>query len=314
MLLTHRFDVFGRARQLGWEARFGCYESMLQSLAPEVAADWRIRVPKERSLSRHLINLAATWLPEDGQLMLAGQDKEGIRTAEKDARKRLGGEPRTVRHKALRLSCLGRGIAGPALADDGPGVLRPVASCHDRPVLSGPGIFAWQHLDAGSQLLQSALEQHLPVHAPAQMLDMGCGHGHLSLVMAHHFPDVHLTAFDTNAYAIMATEANLAAWGHLNYRVCAMDCGRELEGPFDLVLCNPPFHQGFGMDMGLGQTFLDTAARVLSARGEAWFVTNRFVNLGQKAQACFKTVNRVAENAHFEVHRLADTHSKVKNC
>jgi len=72
-----------------------------------------------------------------------------------------------------------------------------------------PGVFSRDDLDVGSKLLLSTLTPH----TKGKVLDVGCGAGVLSAVLASHSPKVRLTLCDVSAPAIEASRATLAANG-----------------------------------------------------------------------------------------------------
>ncbi|MCC3264130.1 methyltransferase, partial [Paenibacillus polymyxa] len=72
-----------------------------------------------------------------------------------------------------------------------------------------PGVFSRDALDTGSKLLLSTLTPH----PKGKVLDVGCGAGVLSTVLASHSPKVRLTLCDVSAPAVEASRATLAANG-----------------------------------------------------------------------------------------------------
>ena len=83
--------------------------------------------------------------------------------------------------------------------------------------------------------------------------------------------------------------------------VRAADCGGGIDERFDLVLCNPPFHQGFGVERDLSERFVAAARRLTANDGMALFVTNAFIPIERIARAHFRDVNRVVENGRFKL-------------
>ena len=81
----------------------------------------------------------------------------------------------------------------------------------------------------------------------------------------------------------------------------AADAGDLVQGSFDLLLCNPPFHQGFTVDGTLGNKFLNSANRLLATGGQALFVVNSFIPLEQGAKQYFRRVEVLANNGSFKL-------------
>jgi 16S rRNA (guanine1207-N2)-methyltransferase len=87
--------------------------------------------------------------------------------------------------------------------------------------------------------------------------------------------------------------------------VVADDGASQLEPGFDLILCNPPFHQGFSVDGALTDKFLRQTRRLLSAHGMAIFVVNQFIPLERAAQPYFRVIDTVGRHPSFKLIRLA---------
>ena len=113
------------------------------------------------------------------------------------------------------------------------------------------------------------------------------------------------TLTDNNAAAINATRYNLSITD-LDAQLIADDAGSSIKEKFDLILCNPPFHQGFQPDAGLTEKFVRQASRLLSTNGQAFFVVNQFVPLESKASPHFKTINLLRQEAGFKLIRLTN--------
>ena len=79
------------------------------------------------------------------------------------------------------------------------------------------------------------------------------------------------------------------------------DCAQQLTERFDLVLCNPPFHQGFATSTDLTGRFLEAAAAHLAPGGAAVFVVNQFIGLEARARACFARSAVLRQQDGFKV-------------
>ena len=108
-------------------------------------------------------------------------------------------------------------------------------------------------------------------------VDLGCGNGLLTAYLAAALPGMRVLGCDDDADAVASTRATLAASGldregvEVTWDVSLSRCE---EAGADLVLLNPPFHDGTVIDATLVQELLDAAARVLRPRGQLWFVHN----------------------------------------
>src|SRR5690606_31431744 len=255
-------------------------------------------------------NRAAALLAPGGRLVLVGAKQEGIKTFAKSLAARLGGESHTEKHGALYRAELTHGSpAGDPLDDRDYDHLRPLFALGGKPVLSKPGLFGWDRIDPGSALLATALDDFLAGfrQPPARLLDLGCGYGYLSLVAAAK-GGFAITATDNCAAALLACRGNFTALG-IAGEVVAADAGDALPGPFDAVLCNPPFHQGFQAERGLTEKFLASTRRLLAPKGRALFVVNGFVPLESLAAGLFGGVRVLDNDGRFKVIELASPRS-----
>ncbi|MBD3192254.1 MAG: methyltransferase [Candidatus Heimdallarchaeota archaeon] len=109
---------------------------------------------------------------------------------------------------------------------------------------SQSGIFNWQKVDTGSELLLE--KSRLPNNSGAEILDLGCGYGLLGIAIAKACPTVKVTLTDINRLAVRLAKENCkrnrvekntaVKKGHLYEPV-----KKQL---FDLIITNPPISAG----------------------------------------------------------------------
>lgn len=304
-VISNRYDVRQALMQAGIDARFSDFatDHLLRAGLQRIC----YRVSKEKPVVHHLINSAARLLAPGGELWLAGEKDEGIRTYCDKAGVLFGIRPDIRKQGKVYLARVVRTDAppGPELDDRDYARLRPVAEQHGIELLGKPGLFGWDKIDRGSALLAEQLPNWLErfPRPPRTLLDLGCGYGYLAL-MAHHYGIERIVATDNAAAALIACRANFERHG-VTGEVVTGDCGDTLNERLEALLCNPPFHQGFAPERGLTERFLATAARLLTPRGRALFVVNRFIPLERLATAHFRQVTPYADDPGFRVFELA---------
>lgn len=272
------------------------------------------RVSKEKAIVHHVINSAAQILQSGGQLVLAGYKNEGTKTyIDKAAALYSGDIGRQRGGNAAMLAVIGKSAELAVTADNrlddknyrGEHTIGTDAISF----VSKPGLYGWNKIDKGSAFLIEALPEFLAgLNTPPEKLaDLGCGYGYLS-VMASQQIDGHFIATDNNVAAVDMCRRNFEKH-HVDGEVMLSDAGQAIKSPIDLVLCNPPFHQGFEVQGDLTDKFLQAAKRLLATRqsshqGHALFVVNHFIPLEKKARGLFSECREIANNGSFKVLAL----------
>ena len=313
--ITNRWDISEHAKQLGFTTQFNDFDL---TAIPDNSVDHIFyRISKEKAVTHHLINQAQRILQPNGVLWISGQKNEGVKTYIEKASALFGcgkniqkdgmsysGQLAKKTNSGLLLS------AGLLLNDEDYPNLRECLKVNDKSVLSKPGQFGWNKIDQGSEFLieevTHLLSQKSQVlqtqNAFEHCLDLGCGYGYLTIA-SQHLPIKKRTLTDNNAAAINTAKANCEQL-KISADVVVADAGAQLKNQFDLILCNPPFHQGFSVDGDLTDKFLRNAATLLTENGVAYFVVNQFIALEKKALPYFKQINLITQNKSFKVIEL----------
>jgi len=103
----------------------------------------------------------------------------------------------------------------------------------------GPGVLVPR---ADSETLIEAAVNIFGAAGPARILDLGTGPGTLLLAALAEWPQASGTGVDQSPVALDYARRNAEALG-LSGRAKFIenDWGRGVNGPFDLILCNPPY-------------------------------------------------------------------------
>jgi len=300
-VITNRWDVAGQTIKAGFTTQFSDFD--LSIFADKSVDHIFYRVSKEKAVTHHLINEAHRVLQANGKLWICGYKNEGIKTYIEKAAVLFGCE-KNIQKDGMSYSSqlIKNSDSGTVLNDDHYSMLRDCIIIGEKTLLSKPGQFGWNKIDEGSEFLIDTLGELLSPHAFQHCLDLGCGYGYLTCASQHLNIQMR-TLTDNNAAALATAKANCERLA-INARVIASDAGEKLENQFDLILCNPPFHQGFSIDEDLTDKFLRNAAKLLLPAGVAYFVVNQFIALEKKAQPYFKSINLIARNKSFKVVEL----------
>lgn len=298
-VITNRYHIFTAIQHTGNNHHFSDFDfshikdSSLQRLY--------YRTSKEKPIVHHVINAAARLLKTGGELVIAGEKQQGIQTYTKKAGQRLGSTAVVKKEGAARIGIIQKKIPGELLPDNNYTTLRPAITADHIVFYSKPGVFGWDKIDQGSDFLAHHLDT-LPI-TNAQLLDLGCGYGYLSVTAQKYSPAItHAT--DNNAAALLACKKNFALH-NITGDVFADHIGASLTPGYDVILCNPPFHQGFDIEHTLAEQFIAASARLLAKRGQALFVVNSFIALEKVAGRYFGKTEVLADNKRFKLVLLS---------
>ena len=82
-----------------------------------------------------------------------------------------------------------------------------------------------------------------------KVLDLCTGNGSLAVLAAVTYPDVQVDAADLSADALAVAKINVDKHGLRDrIQLIKSDCLADTPGPYDLILCNPPYVNSASMD------------------------------------------------------------------
>ncbi|MCL2918111.1 methyltransferase [Shewanella litorisediminis] len=172
---------------------------------------------------------------------------------------------------------------------------------HGLQVTNLSNVFAASKLDIGARLMM----EHLPQGQFTSVIDLGCGNGALGLKAAQSYPDARLYLADESAMAVESARRNWALNGLDTSRAEFIwdDCLSHLlsEVQADLVLCNPPFHQGEAITDHIAWQMFNDARRVLKPGGLLHIVGNRHLGYHIKLKRLFGNCKTIASNGKFVI-------------
>ncbi|MDA3851315.1 MAG: methyltransferase [Spirochaetaceae bacterium] len=166
----------------------------------------------------------------------------------------------------------------------------------DLTLQNGPNVFSREKLDKGTAVLINFLPNELP--ETTRIADFGCGNGVISLAAAKKFPKVEIYALDDSASAVESARLNLAEYQD-RVHLFQGNTLNQLPGMFDLILSNPPFHQGQRMDITPSIKFFEEAAEKLNSQGELRIVANRHLGYHSHLNRIFGNCRTLREQKGY---------------
>lgn len=170
---------------------------------------------------------------------------------------------------------------------------------------SRPNVFSWERLDQGTRMLLGALDRSPET---LDILDVGCGNGVLAFAAAHNYPNATIVGCDESYQAIASAQANASRLGvdaaRLSFVTTDTLNDAVPEGT-DLVVCNPPFHQGHAVGDQLAWDLFVQARQVLRPRGKLLIVGNQHLRYHEKLGRLFGNCTVRASDPKFVVLQAA---------
>lgn len=165
---------------------------------------------------------------------------------------------------------------------------------------TAPGMFSSDHIDVGSAILAS----HLPANLTGLAADFCAGWGYLAVTLAERSPGVTgIELFEADHASLGAAKTNMAALApDLPASFHWIDLATEkVERRFDVIVMNPPFHQGRVAEPGIGHAMIRAASGALKAGGRLLMVANRGLPYEAALKAGFGRVEELADESGFKV-------------
>ncbi|MEE8339866.1 MAG: class I SAM-dependent methyltransferase [Xanthomonadales bacterium] len=286
----------------GAKTEFG----VIPSAAPS-AQDIVLILPRERERLEMLLHALSSSMSPQSILWLAGENRSGI----KSSMNRLGRYFHSVskvdnaRHCTLLRAC------NPAPQNpfslDGYKKTWPLTFMGTEiNIVSLPGTFAHGKRDKGTKLLLESMEELKPV---GKVLDFACGNGIIGLSLLSIHPAASLTLLDVSALALESARCSLRANG-MKAIVLPSDGLSHLDGSFDWIISNPPFHRGIRSDLDIAGNFFSGAGNFLTETGKILLVCNQHLPYPAWLRDYFTQVEVIRTDGGFKVVLAAGTPSR----
>ncbi|MDE1992332.1 MAG: class I SAM-dependent methyltransferase [Rhizobiaceae bacterium] len=178
-------------------------------------------------------------------------------------------------------------------------LVKPAVSIEGR-FTAAPGMFSHERIDEGSELLAS----RLPTDFSGDAADFGAGWGYLSVELATKSPRIaRIDLYEANYEALEAARANLLQnCPKVAQRFFWHDLASEpVKDKYDLIIMNPPFHEGHAADPSLGQAMIKAASSALRSGGRLMLVANRGLPYEPVLTENFRESGETCRNARFKV-------------
>jgi 16S rRNA (guanine1207-N2)-methyltransferase len=162
-----------------------------------------------------------------------------------------------------------------------------------------PGLFSWDRLDTGTEILLESLPEKLS----GKGADLGAGIGEIGLRLLPSQAGIQkLICAEHDARAIFCARKNLAPYGERVDFLWADASGANLPiANLDFVVMNPPFHKGKDEDSSLGKAFVRQASRILKKGGRLILVANTHLPYERTLESEFSAISVLRQDRGFKV-------------
>ena len=166
-------------------------------------------------------------------------------------------------------------------------------------IYSLPGVFSAAELDTGTELLLSTIDNKIK----GKVLDLGCGAGVIGSMIKKRVPNAQITMTDIHAMALESARKTLSE-NQLQGKVYASDVFSDIEGKFDLIISNPPFHDGIDTAYRAVTELITQAKWHLNQYGELRIVANAFLPYPELLRQHFNDYQVLAQTGKFKVYSV----------
>ena len=247
-----------------------------ETFSGSVADILLIYMPKSKEEARFLLAKLCPFLSQTGEIFIIGENRGGINSAPKLLQDYAN---RAVKVDSARRCSLFRAPLSKPVA--------PFNIVHwykeftvtvqnqSFIVMSLPGVFSHGKLDQATQLL---LEQLMTKNHrfSGRLLDFGCGAGVIATFIKKNNPDTQVELVDINALALASSRETFKA-NQIDGKVYASNIYSDINGRFNHIISNPPFHAGLNTHYHSTEIFLEKSGNYLSNKGELTIVANSFL-------------------------------------
>lgn len=261
-----------------------------------------VRLPKSLDALQEIAEAVARWAPDEVVVYAGGPVKHMTRSMTEVLLRSFGEVHATLGHFKARALVARHPLGGARTAPPTFPRSNRLADL-DLTVVAHGGVFAGTRLDIGTRALLGVVDQAVPDALDA--VDLGCGTGVLATVLARSRPGLRVVASDQSAAAVASTLATARAAG-VDDRVTGLrdDALSTMpDASADLVVCNPPFHQGTTVETDAAHRMFAAAARVLRPGGELWTVFNSHLRYKNALARTVGPTTLVLQNPKFTVTR-----------
>lgn len=160
-------------------------------------------------------------------------------------------------------------------------------------------IFSREKLDIGTRFFL----ENIPSQVEGHILDLGCANGVIGIKAKRLSPHAKIYFNDESYMAIKSAMSNYEKFNFIDdASFLWTHCTEGLQGAeFDLVLCNPPFHQGTTISKHIAIDMFKSSFRILKNGGKLRIIANSHLGYQKNLKNIFGNYTLVNSNKKFVI-------------
>lgn len=168
----------------------------------------------------------------------------------------------------------------------------------ESPLTNLSNLFSRDKLDIGTRFFI----ENLPKDQQGPILDLGCANGIVGIMAKKLNPTAQIIFVDDSYMAIKSARINYQKFFDDEAQFIWMNCYEQEDLPkVQVVLCNPPFHQGNTIGDFIAWQMFHDAKRALTPEGLIRVIGNRHLGYHVKLKKIFKNSNVLNQNKKFVI-------------
>ena len=242
-------------------------------------------------LVKHRIAELLKLLRPKGELFIAGRKKEGINRYSRFL-KELEGEIKKVEQRESTRLYRCRNALKPEIPEvEIEKIFESEINGEKIDFTTCEGLFSYNSLDDASKLLIENVE----IDSDKEVLDLCCGYGAIGIWL-NKLHKCNVSFSDDSSLATYYTQRNVDEQS-LEASIITCDCLDGIERKFDVIVTNPPTHQG----SDITDEIFRESFNHLREGGKLYLVYNQNMNFERKLADIFRETSTVAERENFKL-------------
>lgn len=257
-----------------------------------------IRFPKSKPEFQFTLTMLSSSLADDTPIIIVGENNSGIKSLAKLSSGFLNNVIKQDAAKHCLLFSATSQEGKPFVLSDHYSQYQLSLASKELEIAALPGVFSHNRLDKGTQVLF----KHLPKNIQGRVLDFGTGAGVIAAYLGKSTENIALELTDVSALALSSAKQTLELNG-LTGEVFATNSLSNVSKTYDVVVSNPPFHQGLNTYYRATEEFLKGIVNHLNSGGQLIIVANSFLKYQPILQSHFSKVVSLANESGFTVYQ-----------